>query len=180
MTRTGSLRVVPYNGTGHDQVCKEAVVKRLLIVGMLVVAVALALGGCGSDDVEVDEGSVTVTTDDGTATISGGEGALAEGFPEEFPIYDDADVSSSAVGNVDGRAQYTAVLVTSDPVADVYAWYKTELPSNGWTIENDAQVSTAEGATSMLSVKRDCTARAGIIEQNDGGAEIAVTLMVQE
>ena len=154
--------------------------KRFLVVGMLVVALALALGGCGGDDVEVDEGSVTVTTDDGTATISGGEGALAEGFPEEFPVYDDADVESSAVVNVDGRAQYTAVLVTSDPVADVYAWYKTELPSNGWTIVNDAQISTADGATSMLSAKRDgMEANMGVI-QKDGGTEIAVTLMVQE
>ena len=154
--------------------------KRFLVVGMLVVAIALALGGCGGGDVEVDEGSVTVTTDDGTATISGGEGALAEGFPEEFPVYDDADVESSAVVNVDGRAQYTAVLVTSDPVADVYAWYKTELPSNGWTIVNDAQISTADGATSMLSAKRDgMEANMGVI-QKDGGTEIAVTLMVQE
>jgi hypothetical protein len=155
------------------------VLKRLLI-GVFVVALALALAGCGSDDVKVDEGSVTVTTDDGTATIAGGEGALAEGFPKEFPVYDDADVESSAVVKADGQAHYSAALVTSDSVADVYSWYKTELPSNGWTIENDAQISTADGATSMLSAKRDgMQANAGIA-QGDGETVIAVTIIIQE
>ena len=155
--------------------------KRLLI-GVFVIALALALAGCGSDDVDVkvDEDSVTVTTEDGTATIEGGEGALTEGFPKEFPIYDDTDVESSAVVKADGQAHYSAALVTSDSVADVYTWYKTQLPSNGWTIENDAQISTADGATSMLSAKRDgMQANMGIM-QKDAGTEIAVTLIVQE
>ena len=155
--------------------------KRLLI-GVFVIALALALAGCGGDDVDVkvDEDSVTVTTDDGTATIAGGEGALAEGFPEEFPIYDDADVEVSAVAKGDGEAHYSAALVTSDSVADVYAWYKTQLPSKGWTIENDAQTSTADGATSMLSAKRDGMEANVDITQRDAETVIAVTLITQE
>jgi hypothetical protein len=143
-------------------------------MGIVVVVLALALVACGDD-----EESVTVTTDDGQATISGGEGKLAEGFPEEFPVYD-ADIDSSAVINVNGQAQYTALLVTSDSVDDVYNWYKSQLPSEGWTIVNDAQISTGDGATSMLSAERDGTTANMGVTQTDRGTEIAVTLVVPE
>lgn len=158
--------------------------KRLLIVGMLATAVALALGGCGGDDekvgdVKVNEGSVTVTTEDGTATLAGGEGSLAEGFPEEFPVYDGAAVESSTAFNGDGQAQYSAVLVTSDSMADVYAWYKTQLPSNGWTIVNDIEVNTADAATSMLSATREGMEANMGVSQGDAGTEIAATVIVR-
>jgi hypothetical protein len=151
----------------------EAVVNRVLM-GIVVIVLALALVACGGD-----EESVTVTTDDGQATISSGEGKLAEGFPEEFPIYD-ADVDGSAVIDVNGQAQYTAVLITSDSVDDVYKWYKSELPSEGWTIVNDAQVNTGDAATSMLAAERNgATANMGVT-QTDRGTEIAITLTVSE
>ncbi len=157
--------------------------KRLLIVGTLVIVVALALGGCGDEEkageVKVNEGSVTVTTDDGTATLAGGEGRLAEGFPEEFPVYDGAAVQSSTAFDGDGQAQYSAVLVTSDSMADVYAWYETQLPSSGWTIVNAVEVNTADAATSMLSATREGMEANMGVSQGDAGTEVAVTVIVR-
>ena len=154
-----------------------------VLMGIVVIVLALAVFGCGGDEksaeVDVDENKVTVTTDDGQATISGGEGKLAEGFPEEFPIYD-ADVDGSAVIDVNGQAQYTAVLITSDSVDDVYNWYKSELPSEGWSIVNDAQVSTGDAVTSMLEAERNGAKVYIGVNQTDRGTEIAITLTVSE
>jgi len=166
---------------------------KTLVTGVLVVLLALALAGCGGDkaaeeiteqvageaiggDVEVDDDTVTVTTDEGQATISGGEGALAEGFPEEFPIYDGATVKASAAVETGGATQYTATLGTSDPVGDVFDWYKSELSSNGWSIENEMRVSTGEGESAVVSAKKDGMEAAATIAEDGGETAVVITL----
>jgi hypothetical protein len=169
---------------------------KTLLTGMLVVLLALALASCGGDkaaeelsekvageaiggDVEVDNDTVTITTDEGEATISGGDGALAEGFPEEFPIYDGASVRASASVETGGKTQYSATLGTSDPVSDVYDWYKSELSSGGWTIENDMHITTGEGESAVLSAKKSGMEAAATIAEDDGETAIVITLIVE-
>jgi len=169
------------------------VVVKTLLTGILVVLLALALAGCGDKaaeeitekvagdaiggDVEVDDETVTITTDEGEATISGGEGALAEGFPEEFPIYDGATVKASAVVETGGKTQYSATLGTSDPVGDVYDWYKSELSSNGWTIQNDMHVTTGDGESAVLAAKKGGMEAAATIAEDDGDTTVVITLI---
>jgi len=168
---------------------------KTLLTAMLIVVLAFALASCGGDkaaeelsekvageaiggDVEVDDDTVTITTDEGEATISGGEGALAEGFPEEFPIYDGASVKASAAVETGGQTQYSATLGTSDPVSDVHEWYKSELSSDGWTIENDMLISTGDGESAVLSAKKSGMEAAATIAEDDGATAVVITLIV--
>ncbi len=193
--RTRAGAVVPLQkgrGSWMSRIEEDAVVKTLL-TGVLVIALVLAVAACGGAEdkaaeeigeaiggnVEIDDDTVTITTDEGEATISGGEGALAEGFPEEFPIYDGATVKASAAVESGGKTQYSATLSTSDSVTDVYDWYKSELSSDGWAIENDMHISTGEGESAVLAAKKSGMEAAATIAQDDGATAIVIALMVE-
>jgi hypothetical protein len=70
------------------------------------------------------------------AKIGGTEKVPAD-FPKDFPIYKNAVVrnygpiipSNPKLGNI-------LVLETPDSKASVIAFYKTELPANGWTLQS--------------------------------------------
>lgn len=142
---------------------------RLRVVCILCVAalVLLPLTGCGaiaektvekSTGVEINEGEdkVTVTGEDGEQVeIQGGDDAsLPEGFPEDVPVYKDADIKMSNSITSDGKTMYSVTLETSDDVDTAGAWCKDALPKEGWNVEGDMS-STANGQSStIISAKK--------------------------
>lgn len=171
-----------------------------LVAGVLIIGLVFVLGGCKSvedkvaeevtggiigsatgGDVEVDDDSVTFETDEGDVTVAGGEGTLPDAFPDDFPVYDDADVASSTSFEGEGQVQYHVTLATSDSVDDVYEWYKDELDSQGWTIDEDMKMSTDDGETAALSVtKGDMGASVTVSEGGEGDrVEIYILLLIE-
>jgi hypothetical protein len=102
----------------------------LLILGVLLGICKIALGPAIAAKIE---GSDKVPAD----------------FPKDFPIYKNAIVTSygpiipsnPGLGNV-------LVLQTPDAKASVLAFYKTELPANGWTLQ------TFSGALDTLAASK--------------------------
>ncbi|MBN2846965.1 MAG: hypothetical protein JXP72_00745 [Coriobacteriia bacterium] len=173
--------------------------KRLLI-GALVIVLALGLAGCKSvsdkigeeigeeivggaigGDVEVDGDRVTIETDDGEATIAGGEGVLVDEFPRDFPLYDGAAVvTSTYFGAADGRDQVYVMLSTSDPVTDVYEWYKSELSSGGWELTNDVKMSTGDSELAQLAAESGTREAAVMVSEGSEGTEIVINVYTEK
>ena len=105
----------------------------------------------GDADVDVKaDGSMEIKTDDGTATIDGG--AMPSDWPEDVKTYAGATVTYSAsVNEQTGEPGMAVVLMSTDDVATVAAFYKKELAAAGWTMGESMEAS----GTSILSGTKD-------------------------
>lgn len=170
------------------------VVRRLLI-GSLVIVLALGLIGCKSvsekigeeiaggvvgADIDVDEDRVTIETDDGASTIAGGEGVLVEEFPDDFPLYDDAELETSTLFSEGGREQIYVLLSTRDSVDDVYDWYKSKLEPAGWKLKDDVKMTTGDSELAQLVVESGDREAALMISAGASGTEIVINLYSTE
>lgn len=146
--------------------------RRVFIV-MLALAFALGLSGCGAvadkageeigeeiaggilgADVEVEGDSVTVETEDGSVTMSSTEGALPDGFPDDFPVYDGAEIDATSTMAGDDSTDFYVNMYSDDAAKDVYEWYKSELVSEGWTIDSDLFMATDGEDSGLLSASK--------------------------
>ncbi len=80
-------------------------------------------------------GSTTGGTTGGTTTgdAYSFSGNLPSGFPSDAPIYPGSKVGFSSSSN----GEYSVTLTANAKVADIMAFYKSKLPSNGWTITGE-------------------------------------------
>lgn len=128
-------------------------------VAILVLAIGFGMGFGGSSvpDVQVNtDGTATVTTEDG-ATVST-ENKLPDTWPADAPTYPGASVGYA--GSVDQGANkgLAAVLNTDAKFADVEAYYKKELPAQGWKIDSEQmagpnKVFTASKGNMMYTIQ---------------------------
>lgn len=96
----------------------------------------LLIAGCTpSANVDVNtDGSMQVETDDGTV-ITGGM-AVPDDWSSDVPVYANGDIQyTAAVNPIDGKPGQAMVLTTSDSAEMVADYYKTQLETNGWTLE---------------------------------------------
>lgn len=127
-----------------------------------------------------DEGEkVTITGEDGeTMELSGTGGSLPKDWPSDMPVYDGATIDSSAAIRSGEVTNFSVALSTTDAFADVFAWYKEQLASEGWTIDNEFDMETdGSRAGSFTSTKGSMTGYVWISEEDDG---IVITLQVTE
>lgn len=146
--------------------------KRVLI-GVLVLTLALGLVGCKSiedkigeevgeqivgaatgSDVEVEGDNVTIETDEGAVTVGGSDTELPDGFPEDFPLYDDYELDGASSMTGGGSATYYVNMYTNDSPDEVYEWYKTELADKGWNISGDSKYSDSSGTSAMITADK--------------------------
>lgn len=163
------------------------------VLGLLVAALALTVAGCSAvedkigeeigeeiaggivgGDVEVDGDSVTISGEDGDVTIAGGAEEVPEEFPDDFPLYDDADLeSASSIAGGDGASFYLN-LVSKDDAQTIYEWYKTEFEDEGWEIVSDMNTSSGDGRTAIISVNKRDVDGTVTIGSTDDGSDIGV------
>ncbi len=97
----------------------------LLMVGLLsLLAVASACGGGGGKEVTLPggDGNVKVTT--------GGE--LPSDFPNDFPIFKDANLTGTVKGEQEGQSGYFATWETDASTQEVTDFYKGALDKDPW------------------------------------------------
>jgi hypothetical protein len=128
-----------------------------VVLALAVVAALLAVTGCGAlveqavkggvenaTGVKVDQGgnSVTVTGQDGSSMTSSSDGKLPEGFPSDMPLYTPGKIVTSAVSTENSAKSFVVTIDSPDAVADIFAWYKAQLPEKGWTVQNTTESDT--------------------------------------
>lgn len=163
------------------------------LLGLLVAALMFAVTGCSAvedkigeevgeeiagaaigGDVEVEDDSVTVSGDDGDVTITGGGSEMPADFPEEFPLYKDADLdSASSIAGGDGTSFYLN-LVSKDSADKVYDSVKADFTDDGWEIVSDMKTTADDGTTAIISVKKGDIDGSVTIGTSDGGSDIGV------
>ena len=166
---------------GNKSVEGEAKSKKgLYIVGGVVVVLLIvwfakasfmnAIPGTG---VNVDrnlDGSATYKTDEGEVTV--GTNKLPDNWPSDAPKYPNATIQYSGSSNPQTGEEGAAVMfTTSDKVQAVVDFYKRDLTSNGWVIEQTANV----GGSTVLSAKKD-TRTFGVYIVDAGDGQVSVTV----
>jgi hypothetical protein len=166
---------------------------------ILVLAIVLVLGlaGCKSAedkavekltegllsdkdvDVDIDGDEVTIETEDGDITIASDEGKLPDGFPRDFPVYDDMKIgSTSRMGNEETVSYYVEA-ESRDDFDEVYEWYKAELEDEGWEITTDLLTTDGNSDTVLLVKKGDDSASVTITEV-DSGVDVGIIVNVAQ
>lgn len=167
-----------------------------LRVSAVAAAAVLALTGCGnaveglaegaveralenelgeSADVEIGEDSYTVDTEEGSTTI--GAGSVPEDFPSDIPLVEGEVSFSQRLDTADGMAWTVLITTPADP-ATVTEEIRSDLESNGFSVDEASEFSSGEGAGgTVLAQKGDLEAFILIAGE---GAETAVTYTVNQ
>lgn len=103
---------------------------------------ALALGtlvGCGTE-VDVGDGSVSITDDQGNEFAAGGSTEIPQSWPPEVPLYPDGELVL-VTSQSDGTA--TALWETTASVDEAAATYDDVITAQGFAVEQDATIAGA-------------------------------------
>jgi hypothetical protein len=98
-----------------------------------------------------------------------GEGEVPETFPDGFPIPEESRIDSTLIDYDRGVAEM--LLVIPVEVAAVAAYYETNLPNAGYTIES------SEGNLAQWTLTFSNDDVDGAVELSAGGVEITRTLV---
>ena len=150
-------------------------------MGALLLALVLAIAGCGgtdriaeeavedasNGDVKIDKDGDEIEIEVGGQKLQSKQGELVDGFPGDVPMPDDFDVVSSSTG--DGKYQAFGRIPSAD---DAFAFYKAELPKEGW------KVTVASAAENTFQVIADKAGRALVVgsSPSNEGANLTVVL----
>ena len=152
----------------------------LIALGLLV---ALALAACGGGEEErpstpaAAESATVIATPWATATIPVAVG-LPEGFPEDFPIYEEAVTRVASLTPEEGS--FLVSIDTEDSRDQVRAFYESELGKDPWQVENVVEI--AEEEVVIIEFARVDggeewgTVAIGIVRENGQHATIGISL----
>lgn len=101
----------------------------------------------GKAKVDTKTGTVTVNGDKGKATLST-EQKLPAGFPSDVPVYQPSTIKFSASLS---KNSYNVTFSTDDSSALVTKYYDKELPSKGWVVKENSQVSFGSVTTTTYT-----------------------------
>lgn len=157
--------------------------KSLFIIIAIVILIALgwfffgsgksALNRAGIDTDYNKDGSTTYTNEDGSVTIGGNK--LPDNWPSDAPAYPKASIQYSGTNNPQTGAEGSAVVfLTEDSLQTVVDFYKKELTSNGWKIENTATI----GGATVLAALKD-TRTLGVYISDIGNGQVSVTVGIE-
>ncbi len=134
----------------------------------------------GNLDEEGGTGKATFTNEDGTSgtiEVRGAGERPPEGFPKNFPIMRGMDVLSYTSLNQDGGEIHGAEWSTKASIAEVYAYYKKELPQNDWTVTSTSSYNDS----SYIGFSKKGDQRYGgtvnMEKEADGNTKVSMSLM---
>ena len=99
----------------------------------------------------------------------GGDVQLPSDFPPDVPVYPDATPVASGFATGEGAF---VLLRTLDPAPSVYDFYRSEMPEDGWSIENEMRL----GDFGMLTLAKDGRSATIAITPGEEGATIMLTV----
>lgn len=156
----------------------------LTILAVVVVAAVVAgkaiyeklLSKTTGEVVEVDEEGGKVTVKSGETEFSFEEGGeLPENFPEDFPIYSGAKLTSSWTTQAEGKDGISLIWETEDSMEEVSGYYKRELVDAGWKVG----LSTEAEETITMGFEKDSSSGFLGITTEEGKTIISLTLGIE-
>ena len=153
----------------------------LIIIGIIAILLVgwLSMKGVGPSITGVDvdrniNGSTTYSNDEGSVTVGGNK--MPDDWPGDAPKYENASIQYSGSSNPQtGEAGSTVSFTTSDSAEIVVNFYKKELTSNGWTVEQTATM----GASTILAAKKDTrTFAVYIIDSGNGQVSVTASVVI--
>ena len=127
------------------------------VVSLAILAGAPLLAGCGNSvenaienaagdaiggDVDLDDGTLTVTNSDGTQVQIGENAAIPDNWPSAVPTYDGGTLLTVSVSA--DASQASGMWKTDQPAKDAITAYSSALTSAGFTA---GQVNDMDGVT---------------------------------
>lgn len=119
-------------------------------------------------------GAVTVTGPDGSSTTSG-ENKLPDGFPSDAPIFQPSTIAASNGSSAVNGKVYAVLLETSAPAADVWSWYQSQVPTNGWDVKSAV---TTDFGGNMLCENGSQTLAVAVTDKTGVAGVTAVRLTI--
>jgi hypothetical protein len=95
------------------------------LTALFVLALFAACGGDGDKTVDIPGGGEVSLSED-----------LPDEFPDDFPVYDGADLQGSYRGESEGVEGIVATWTTGDSVEDVASFYEEKLNGDNWTVQS--------------------------------------------
>lgn len=135
----------------------------------------------GNLDEDGGTGTATYTDEEGntgTIEVRGAGERPPAGWPKEFPIMRGMEVISYTSLDQEGEgAMYGGEWSTKADMGDIYAYYKKELPQNGWTITS----TSSFGDSSYIGFSKKNDERYGgtvsMEKEPDGNTKVGMTLL---
>ncbi len=129
------------------------------------------------ETVEIDEEGEKVTIKSGETEFSFEEGGeLPEDFPKDFPIYPEAELTSSWSASGEETEGISLIWETGDSVGKVSEYYKKELVDGGWKLSFSTET---EDTVTVGFEKNDSSGFLGITIEEEK-TTILVTLGVKQ
>lgn len=174
--------------------------KKILALSLLCGAVLLVGAGCAQNaaenavereieeatngqvqadiDVEGDSGEITITSDDGDTVGQFGEDLeLPSDLPETIPVYENATLLAST--HSEENDTHILTFTSTDDFAEIQEYFKSEIDAEGWTIDNELEMTTPTNLASYSCTQGDYTMTVALT-QNDEGTTILVSHYLTE
>lgn len=130
-------------------------------------AAAAIAAGCGGDDNErtfrgPDGGQISVSED------------LPDEWPDDFPVYPDADLQGSYFGESGGVEGLVATWTTGDSLDEVGDWYEGELADGEWTSTSDGNL----GSSRFFSATNSDGSQVAYVSISEGDGDTAIMVAI--
>jgi hypothetical protein len=155
----------------------------LIALGLLVaLALAAACGGGEEERPPTPTATATATATPSATAESPVTVGLPEGFPEDFPIYEEAITRVASLVPEEGG--FLVSMDTEDSRDQVRAFYESELGKDPWQVENVVEI--AEEEVVIIEFARVDgggewgTVAIGIVRENGQHATIGISLSLPQ
>ena len=131
---------------------------------------AIRKAGGGEVKVDLEGDTVRFSSEQGDLTVSSGSGAsLPEGFPDDIPIYDDAELLTSA--HSQQEEAFNATWTTDEEASKVKNFITGEMQKKGW--QSETTLNTPR--QTILAYTKDDRGASFIIATNEEKTTISMT-----
>lgn len=136
-------------------------------------AMEKAVESATNSDIDISGEKVAVNTNG--ETMEWGEGAeLSKDFPTDVPIYKGSTITSSSSSATDET--YSATISSTDKYENVTSYYTSELPKQGWTIDDTYNYSDTTGQSTFYSASKNDRDLSISVFESEGTSNIGITV----
>ena len=126
---------------------------------------------------DLENGKMTFTDKETGTKVDIGSGKIPDNFPKDFPLYPGVKVTSAMSGAESGKGSgFWLTLSTTDDLAKVSAFYKSQLATNGWT----TKATFTADETTTVSVTKDTWSGTVATTADKGSSETQIVIILGE